>query len=155
MENEERASDVVEPTVTAAATLAGEELHALAFELPAAIEYVMPSLIELTGRGYLDLLVGGRNGRETGFPARGVTSCAPPSLQVDAVCRRGVGPVSFTAPAGTFVAVTGGDRTGKSTVVGVFPTSCFPPFDAAIPLAAQDRTLPQLPARPPSGSGSV
>jgi hypothetical protein len=50
------------------------------------------------------------------------------------------------------VAVTGGDRTGKSTVVGVFPTSCFPPFDAAIPLAAQDRTLPQLPARPPSGS---
>jgi len=57
LENEERASDdVVEPTVTAAATLAGEELHALAFELPAAIEYVMPSLIELTGRGYLDLL---------------------------------------------------------------------------------------------------
>ena len=38
LENEERASLlVVEPTVLAAATRAGEELHALAFELPAAI----------------------------------------------------------------------------------------------------------------------
>jgi hypothetical protein len=37
-ENEERASVlVVEPTVFAAATRAGEELHAFAFELPAAI----------------------------------------------------------------------------------------------------------------------
>ena len=38
LENDERASVlVVEPTVIAAATRAGEELHALAFELPAAI----------------------------------------------------------------------------------------------------------------------
>jgi hypothetical protein len=38
LENDERASElVVAPTVTAAATRAGEELHALAFELPAAI----------------------------------------------------------------------------------------------------------------------
>ena len=37
-ENDARASlDVVAPTVFAAATRAGEELHALAFELPAAI----------------------------------------------------------------------------------------------------------------------
>ena len=37
-ENDERASVlVVEPTVFAAATRAGDELHALAFELPAAI----------------------------------------------------------------------------------------------------------------------
>ena len=40
-------------------------------------------------------------------------------LQVDAVCRYGVGPVSFEARRGEFVVVTGGDRTGKSTVVGV------------------------------------
>ena len=38
LENEERASVlVVDPTVLAARTRAGEELHALAFELPAAI----------------------------------------------------------------------------------------------------------------------
>ena len=37
LENEERASVlVVAPTVFAAATRAGDELHALAFELPAA-----------------------------------------------------------------------------------------------------------------------
>jgi hypothetical protein len=38
LEKDERASVlVVAPTVTAAATRAGDELHALAFELPAAI----------------------------------------------------------------------------------------------------------------------
>ena len=38
LENEERASLlVVEPTVFAVATRAGEKLHAFAFELPAAI----------------------------------------------------------------------------------------------------------------------
>ena len=38
MENDDRASvDVVEPTVTAAATRAGEELQALALLLPAAM----------------------------------------------------------------------------------------------------------------------
>jgi hypothetical protein len=38
LENEERASELeVAPTVFAAPTRAGEKLHALAFELPAAI----------------------------------------------------------------------------------------------------------------------
>ena len=36
-----------EPTVIAAATRAGDELHAFAFELPAAIAYVTPDAIEL------------------------------------------------------------------------------------------------------------
>ncbi len=40
------------------------------------------------------------------------------TLVVDGVCRYRIGPVSFTADRGTFVVVTGGDRT-KSTVVGV------------------------------------
>ena len=49
LENDERASDdVVDPTVIAAATRAGEKLHALALSLPAATAYVTPSLIELT-----------------------------------------------------------------------------------------------------------
>ena len=39
LENDERASVIVDdPTVIASATLAGEELDALAFEFPAAIE---------------------------------------------------------------------------------------------------------------------
>ena len=38
---------VVAPTVIAEATRAGDELHALALELPAASAYVMPELIEL------------------------------------------------------------------------------------------------------------
>src|ERR1051325_4204016 len=47
-EKEERASvEVVEPTVIAAATRAGEEPQASALLLPAAMEYVTPELIEL------------------------------------------------------------------------------------------------------------
>ena len=47
-EKDERASVlVVEPTVIAVATRAGEELQASALLLPAAIAYVTPSLIEL------------------------------------------------------------------------------------------------------------
>src|SRR5262245_19493136 len=47
-ENDARASVfVVAPTVFAAATRAGELLHAFAFELPAAIAYETPELIEL------------------------------------------------------------------------------------------------------------
>ena len=47
-ENDERASViVVEPTVIALATRAGDELHALVFSFPAAIAYVTPSLMEL------------------------------------------------------------------------------------------------------------
>ena len=46
-ENEERASViVVEPTVIALATRAGDELHALVLSFPAAIAYVTPSLME-------------------------------------------------------------------------------------------------------------
>lgn len=44
---------------------------------------------------------------------------ASPHLAVDAVCRRGVGPVSFRAARGTSVAITGPGLSGKSTVVGV------------------------------------
>ena len=48
LENDERASAIVDdPTVIASATLAGDELDASALELPAAIEYVTPLLIEL------------------------------------------------------------------------------------------------------------
>ena len=38
---------MLDPTVIASATLAGEEVDALAFALPAAIEYVTPEAIEL------------------------------------------------------------------------------------------------------------
>lgn len=41
------------------------------------------------------------------------------TLQVDAVTRWGVGPVSFVADKGTFVAITGEPGAGKSTVVGL------------------------------------
>lgn len=40
-------------------------------------------------------------------------------LVVEAVRRWNAGPVSFEASAGEFVAVTGGDRTGKSSIIGV------------------------------------
>jgi hypothetical protein len=47
-ENDARLSDeVVAPTVMAAVTRAGEELHALALLLPAAMEYVTPAAMEL------------------------------------------------------------------------------------------------------------
>src|SRR5215510_1890977 len=46
-ENADRASPLVlEPTVIAALTRAGDELDAFVFELPAAIAYVTPELIE-------------------------------------------------------------------------------------------------------------
>ena len=49
LENEERASlVVVEPTVIALATRAGDELQAFVLLFPAAIAYVTPSLTELT-----------------------------------------------------------------------------------------------------------
>src|SRR2546423_9634004 len=48
LENDERASVlVVEPTVIAAATRAGDCVQASVLLLPAAIEYVTPELIEL------------------------------------------------------------------------------------------------------------
>ena len=47
-EKDERASvEVVEPTVMAAATRAGDCVHASALLLPAAMEYVTPELMEL------------------------------------------------------------------------------------------------------------
>jgi hypothetical protein len=46
-ENDERVSlDVVAPTVSAFGVAEGEELHAFAFELPAATAYATPSAIE-------------------------------------------------------------------------------------------------------------
>jgi hypothetical protein len=48
LENDDRVSvRVLDPTVIAAATRAGDELAAFAFELPAAIAYGTPELIEL------------------------------------------------------------------------------------------------------------
>jgi hypothetical protein len=48
LENDDLESEeVVEPTVMAAATRAGEELHALTLSFPAATEYETPSVIEL------------------------------------------------------------------------------------------------------------
>ena len=42
-----------------------------------------------------------------------------PGLVVDAICRRGVGPVSFEAEPGEFVAINGPASSGKSTLAGI------------------------------------
>jgi ABC transporter len=44
---------------------------------------------------------------------------SPSGLVVDSVSRWGVGPVSFTAAPGTFVAITGRHGAGKSSIIGV------------------------------------
>ncbi len=61
-----------------------------------------------------------------------------PSLQVDAVCRRNVGPISFSAEPGESVAITGRSGSGKSTVAGIVAGCADRGFD---PAATLDETI--------------
>ena len=143
LEKDARASVlVVAPTVFAAGTRAGDELHAFAFEFPAAIAYDTPALIELlTAVSSAELTPPPRLMFATEWPAtRFDVTQSTPAITPEFV------PEPWQFSTRTACSVT--CLATPYVVPPVVPATCVPwPLQSFVPCPSPTKSAP-LPTRP-------